>query len=194
MRACLVSGRVEVFGDECADRERALDLLVVRAAERVEALGFDLDLVMGSSEGVRRHSPHHLSPARAKPQQGKTPKRVFATSSHHSNAPIEPVSQSNLSKMIALLIAIMDRLRPIRITILGWSPCFSVGRSAVERLALSGDPVDQTCGIQQGGCLIEELLDVESDFETLLMKARTGAGIGCASNSRGLIKPVTDLS
>ena len=45
-----MSGRVEVFGDECVDRERGLDLLVVRAAERVEALGFDLDLVMGSSE------------------------------------------------------------------------------------------------------------------------------------------------
>jgi hypothetical protein len=54
-------------------------LLVVRAAERVEALDFDLDLVMGSSEVMRRHPPHHLSPARAKPRQGKTPKRVFAT-------------------------------------------------------------------------------------------------------------------
>jgi hypothetical protein len=82
MRACLVSGRVAVFGDECADRDRGLDLLVVRAAERVEALDldFDLDFVMGSSEVVRRHPPHHLSPARAKPRQGKTPKRAFATS------------------------------------------------------------------------------------------------------------------
>ena len=115
MRACLVSGRVEVFGDECADRERGLDLRVVRAAERVVALAFDLDLVMGSSEVVRRHPPHHLSPARAKPRQGKTPKRAFATSSHNSNAPIEPVSQSNLSKIVALLTAIMACLRPIRI-------------------------------------------------------------------------------
>src|SRR5258707_15668940 len=80
MRACLVSGRVEVFGDECADRERGLDLRVVRAAERVVALAFDLDLVMGSSEVVRRHPPHHLSPARAKPRQGETEKRAFATS------------------------------------------------------------------------------------------------------------------
>jgi hypothetical protein len=56
MRACLVSGRAEAFGDECADRERDLDLLVVRAAGRVEALDFDLDLdfVMGSSEVMRR--------------------------------------------------------------------------------------------------------------------------------------------
>ena len=110
MRACLVSGRVEVFGDECADRERGLDLLLVRAAERVEALDFDLDLVMGSSEVMRRHPPHHLSPARAKPRQGKTPKRAFALQSHHSNAPIEPVGQSNLSKIIALLTAIMIKL------------------------------------------------------------------------------------
>src|SRR5258706_5887130 len=80
MRACLVSGRVEVFGVESANRERGWDLLVVRAAERVEALDFDLDFVMGSSEVMRRHPPHHLSPARAKPRQGKTQKRAFATS------------------------------------------------------------------------------------------------------------------
>jgi hypothetical protein len=79
-----------------------LDLLVVRAAERVEALDLDLDFVMGSSEVMRRHLPHHLSPAQEKPRQGKIPKRVFPTSSHHSNAPIEPVCQSNLSKIIAL--------------------------------------------------------------------------------------------
>src|SRR6266851_2373439 len=75
MRACLVSGRVTVFEDEGADRERGLDLLVVRAAERVEALDFGLDLVMGSSEVMRRHPPHHLSPAREKSWQGKTPKQ-----------------------------------------------------------------------------------------------------------------------
>src|SRR5258706_10173496 len=60
-----------------------------------------------------------------------------------------------------------------------------------QSLALSGDPVDQTCGIQQRCCLIEQLLDVEGDFKALLMKARTGAGIGCAPYSRGLIKPVS---
>ncbi len=82
MRACLVSGRVTVFEDEGAGRERVLDLLVVRATERAEALDFDFDLdfLMGSSEVMRRHPPHHLSPARAKPRQGKTPKRAFATS------------------------------------------------------------------------------------------------------------------
>ena len=76
MRACLVSGRVVVFGDECVDRERGLDLLVVRAAERVEALAFDLDLVMGSSEVMRRHPPHHLSPARAKPGRARPEARI----------------------------------------------------------------------------------------------------------------------
>ena len=70
---------------------------------------------------------------------------------------------------------------------------FSVRPSGAERLTLSGDPVDQTCGIQQC-CLIEELLDVESDFKVLLIKASTGSGIGCAPYSRGLIKPVTDFS
>jgi hypothetical protein len=59
---------------------------------------------------------------------------------------------------------------------------------------LSGDPVNQTCCIQQHCCLIEELLDVESDFKAFLMKASAGAGIGCAPYSRGLIKPVTDFS
>jgi hypothetical protein len=73
IRACLVSDRVEVFGNECVDRERDLDLLVVRVADLVEALDLDFDFVMGPSEVMRRHPPHHLSPAREKPRQGKTP-------------------------------------------------------------------------------------------------------------------------
>src|SRR6266516_5232137 len=119
MRACLVSGRVTVFEDEGADRERGLDLLIVRAAERVEALDldFNLDFVMGSSEVMRRHPPHHLSPARAKPRQGKTRKREAPLQSHHSNAPIKPVSQSNLSKLVALLTAIMACIRSVRIAL-----------------------------------------------------------------------------
>jgi len=101
MRACLVSGRVEVFGDESADRERGFDLLVVRGAERVEALDFDLDFVMGSSEVARRHPPHHLSPARANHPAGQDPKAVSTAASYHSNAPIKPESQSILSKIVA---------------------------------------------------------------------------------------------
>jgi hypothetical protein len=77
----LVSGRVEVFGVESADLERGFDLLLVRAAERVKALDLDLevdldldlDFVMGSSEVMRRLSPHHLSPARGKTPAGQDP-------------------------------------------------------------------------------------------------------------------------
>jgi hypothetical protein len=127
----LVSGRVEVFGVEGADRERGLDLLVVRAAERVEALDFDLDLVMGSSEVMRRHPPHHLSPARAKPRQGKIQKPHSPLQGHHSNAPIEPVSQSNLSKIVALFTAIMVCIRSVRIA-------FPLGRSLASRSAPTG--------------------------------------------------------
>jgi hypothetical protein len=79
-----------------------LDFLVLRAVERVEALDFDLDFVMGSSEVLRRHPPHHLGPARAEPRQGEPPKLALAASSHYSNAPINPARQSNLSKIVAL--------------------------------------------------------------------------------------------
>ena len=163
LRACLVSGRVEVFGDERADRERGLNLLVTRAAERVEALDFDfdLDLVMGSSEVARRHPPHHLSPARVKPRQGKTPKRAFAhfkSPQQRSDQTGKPVKseQDNCSFVsnhgLPTAGSNCDPLGPIAY--------FSVDPSGAERLALSGDPVDQACGIQQRGCLIEELLDV----------------------------------
>jgi len=193
----LVSGRVEVFGDECADRERGLDLLVVRAAVRVDALDFDFDLdfVMGSSEVMRRRPPHHLSPARAKPRQGKTPKRAFA----HFKSPQQRSDQTGKpvkSEQDNCSFGSNPGLNTVG------SNCIPPGRwlaprsapNGAERLALSGDPVDQACGIQQRGCLIEELLDVESDFKPFLVKARPGAGVGCAPYSRGLIKPVTDLS
>jgi hypothetical protein len=75
IRACLLSGRVEVFGDESADRKPGFDLLVVRAAERVEALDFDLDFVMGSSHGVRRPSA-----APPQPRPGKSPGRAGSQS------------------------------------------------------------------------------------------------------------------
>ena len=78
--ACLVSGRVEVFGNLSADRERGFNLLVVRGAERTEALDFDLDFVMGSSEVVRRHPPHHLSPARANRPAGLDPEASLSRS------------------------------------------------------------------------------------------------------------------
>jgi hypothetical protein len=137
MRACLVLGRVEVFGVEGADRERGLDLLLIRAAERVEALDldFDLDFVMGSSEVMRRHPPHHLSPARAKPGRARPRSAHSPLQSHHSNAPIKPVSQSNPSNIIALLTATMAyELLSRR------GGRLLLGRNQrAERLALSGD-------------------------------------------------------
>src|ERR1700722_18667288 len=50
MRACLVSGRTVVFEDEGASSVRDLDLRLDREVDRAAALGFDLGLVMGSSE------------------------------------------------------------------------------------------------------------------------------------------------
>jgi hypothetical protein len=85
------------------------------------------------------------------------------------------------------LIAIMTCKRSIRIAFCR-AACLSVRTSRQSaRLALSGHPVDQACGIQQRRCLIEQLLDVESDFKPLLMKARPCTGVGCAP-SRGLMR------
>ena len=81
----------------------------------------------------------------------------------------------------------MARLRLVRITFPLGRRLLLSGPGGAERLALSGDPVDQTCGIQQRCCLIEELLGVESNFKALLMEACPGAGIRCAPYSRGLI-------
>ena len=60
------------------------------------------------------------------------------------------------------------------------------------KLALS-DALDR---VQHSPALLPRrgAVRVESHFKTLLMKACTGAGIGCAPYSRGLIKPVTDFS
>ena len=51
---------------------------------------------------MRRHPPHHLSPARANHPAGQDPGARLSLPSHHSNAPIKPESQSILSKIIAL--------------------------------------------------------------------------------------------
>jgi hypothetical protein len=52
---------------------------------------------------MRRHPPHHLSPARAIHPAGQDPEARFSRPSHHSNAPIKPESQSILSKIVALM-------------------------------------------------------------------------------------------
>jgi hypothetical protein len=97
---------------------RDLDLLDFGEAERLAALAIDLGLVMGSSEV-------HATPSAAPPQPrpGKTPAGQDPRSAHsplqsrYSNAPIEPVSQSNLSKIVALLTAIMACARPVLIAV-----------------------------------------------------------------------------
>jgi hypothetical protein len=136
------------------------------------ALDFDLDLVMGSSEVMRRHPPHHLSPAWAKPRQGKTPKRAFATSKspqQRSDQTDKPVNSEQDS-------CSFDSNHGLPVVGSNCIPAGAghslLGPSGAKRLALPGNPVDQTCGIQQRCCLIEELLDVESDFKAFLMKAR----------------------
>jgi hypothetical protein len=50
---------------------------------------------------MRRHPPHHLSPARANHPAGQDPGARLSLPSHHSNAPIKPESQSILSKIVA---------------------------------------------------------------------------------------------
>ena len=72
MRAFLVSGRLAV-GKAVTNRVRDLDLLGLRALERVTDFGFDLGVIMGCSEVMRRHPPHHLSPAQANHPAGQDP-------------------------------------------------------------------------------------------------------------------------
>jgi hypothetical protein len=71
--ACLVSGRIAVFEDEGASLVRDLDLLADREVKRAAALGFDLVLVMGSSEA--RATPSAVPPQPAEPaiRQGVIP-------------------------------------------------------------------------------------------------------------------------
>jgi hypothetical protein len=106
MRACLVSARVVVFGNECADRERGLDLLVVRAVERLEAFDLDLDFVMESSEVMRRHPPHHLSPRPGKTPAGPDPEARLSrpkSPQQRSNQARKPVISEQDGCSLALM-------------------------------------------------------------------------------------------
>src|SRR5260370_42136020 len=73
MRPCLGSGRTVVFEDEGASRVRDLDLLLDREVERAAALGFDLALVMESSEVRATPSAAPPQPRRAKHPAGRDP-------------------------------------------------------------------------------------------------------------------------
>src|SRR6266566_6931943 len=88
---------------------------------------------------LRRSPPHHLSPAQAKPPGRARPRNAHSpTSSHHSNAPIEPLSQSNLSNIVALLTATWPAHLRFE---LHWRRTLASPPQRAERLALSGDPV-----------------------------------------------------
>src|SRR6266403_1782295 len=110
---------------------------------------------MGSSEVIATPSAALPQPRPGKTPAGQDPKRAFAASKspqQHSDQTRKPVKSEQDS-------------------------CSFDGNHS-QSLALSGDPVDQACGIQQRCRLIEQLLDVKSDFKPLLMKARPGACAG----------------
>src|SRR5271170_6864463 len=97
IRACLVSGRIAVFEGEGTSRARDRDLLVDREAERAGALGFDLGLVMKSSEVRATPSAAPPQPRRANHPAGRDSPGASWHPSRHSNAPIKDESQSFLS-------------------------------------------------------------------------------------------------
>src|SRR5258705_6481419 len=102
MRSCCVPGRATRFDDAGAGRLRDLDLLDFREAEWVAALGFDLGLVMGSSEVCATPSVAPPQPRLGKSPAGQDPEaRLSRPPSRHSNAPIKPQSQSIVSKIVA---------------------------------------------------------------------------------------------
>jgi hypothetical protein len=78
-------------------------------------------------DAIRRttSAPPGQNPGRARPRSAHSPLQ-----SHHSNAPIEPISQSNLSKIVALLTA---RRKP---------------KSSWEAMALSSSAPCSTVGHQ----------------------------------------------
>src|ERR1700692_2766268 len=73
MRSCLVADRIVIFEDEGANRARVLDLLVDRDVERTAALGFDLGLLMESSEVRATPSAAPPQPRRANHPAGRDP-------------------------------------------------------------------------------------------------------------------------
>jgi hypothetical protein len=102
MRAYLVSRPAAGRGDAAADRLRDAGLAILRAVERVAAFGFDLGLVMGTSEVCATPSAAPPQPHLANHRAGRDPGDWLEPfPSHHSNAPIEPECQSIPSNIIA---------------------------------------------------------------------------------------------
>jgi hypothetical protein len=101
MRARLVSERITAVREAGRERLGGLGLVLFRVCLRAAGLDFDLILVMGSSEVMRRHPPHHLSPAQANHPAGPDPEARLAAPSQPINAPTAPERQSILSNVVA---------------------------------------------------------------------------------------------
>jgi hypothetical protein len=54
------------------------------------------------------------------------------------------------------------------------------------------DALDQACGIQERGRLVDRLLDVECDLNRLGDIAGFRAGLGCLRQTGGFVKPLMD--
>jgi hypothetical protein len=125
MRPCLVTGPAVDLEAAGTDRLRDACLPAFRTFERFAAFGFDLGLVMESSEVCATPSaaPPQPRPAKSEPA-GQDPEAGFSRSGRHSNALFEPECQSILSKIVAGLVAKLGCYRhtevaPIRLPALG---------------------------------------------------------------------------
>jgi hypothetical protein len=124
-------------------------LAVFRAGKRAVVLGFDLGLVMGSSEVWATPSVALPEPRPGEaPRRGKIPKRALAASSRHSNAPIKPESQSILSKIVAGSAAAPPHLHPSK------APSRALSRSA-PRLKSKISELTLNSAITPAGTLLE---------------------------------------
>jgi hypothetical protein len=101
-----VSGREAGLDAAGADRLREAGLPGFRTFERVAAFGFELGLVMDSSEICATPSAAPPQPRLAKSQPaGQDPEAGCNRPSHHSNARFGLECQSILSKIVAGLVA-----------------------------------------------------------------------------------------
>ncbi len=103
IRLCFVSGRGADLDEAGAALARDAALRIFRAVERVVAFGLDLGFVTGFSEVYAAPSAAPPQPRPGKSPGRARPRSQLSRSSHHSNAPIKPESQSILSQIIAHL-------------------------------------------------------------------------------------------
>jgi len=106
MRACLVSGPAVDLEGAGTGGLRDAGLPAFLAFERFAAFGFDLGLVIESSEVCATPSaaPPQPRPAKSQPA-GHDPRAGCRRPSHHSNALFGPECQSILSKIVAAWVS-----------------------------------------------------------------------------------------